>query len=301
MIEKNSTNLETTLESNTVFNTIGLARKWFYTGPVNSKELRIFAPRRSGHHAIINWIMVQKKGQHYLLNNCKRGNPYYTCIKQDSLIPFRTALSRKLFWVTERRGIHAKKDMLIYNFENADPEKIINSNTPEQWRHYVGPSKEKYNVLILRDPFNLFASKLRWARGKKFTPKLDDAQQWVDLWIKYAREFVNESDLVPQKVCISYNKWFSDKAYRRELASKLKLPFTDDGRESVAKWGPTTWGDSFDGLRFEGHATKMKVTERWKKYKDDPFYVNLFRDSELISLSEVIFGKLPGTEKFIPV
>jgi len=40
----------------------------------------------------------------------------------------------------------------------------------------------------------------------------------------------------------------------------------------------------------------MKVLERWKDYKENETFLNIFKDQELVLLSEKIFGIIPGTE-----
>ena len=96
---------------------------------------------------------------------------------------------------------------------------------------------------------------------------------------------------------INYNAWFLDQNYRRELSRKFNLEFNDRGINIVAKWGPTRWGDSFDGTKYDGKATQMQVLDRWRTYKDDPFYRNLLKDPEVWQLSQRIFGNIPGTEE----
>ena len=40
----------------------------------------------------------------------------------------------------------------------------------------------------------------------------------------------------------------------------------------------------------------MKVNERWRRYAEDPDYLESLRDSELIGLSCRIFGYIAGTD-----
>ena len=101
---------------------------------------------------------------------------------------------------------------------------------------------------------------------------------------------------VPNNMFVSYNDWVQSKEYRRDLANRLELPFTDEGRQKVARWGPTTWGDSFDGLKYDGKATDMKVMERWKKFKNDRMYISIFRDGEVTELCRKMFGHISSIE-----
>lgn len=192
----------------------------------------------------------------------------------------------------------APRDVLIYNYEDRrlsdvfPPDFLINKT------RWFGPGGRSLYTLILRDPFNSFASKYRWAvNGTKWTPQME----WVinelpGLWKSYAREFLGLTNLMPKpKVFINYNRWFTEEKYRDEIAGLLNLGSADRGLSEVAKWGPNTWGDSFDNLNFDGRANEMKVLERWRYFVADPAFRELFRDGELISLSEQIFGVIPGT------
>lgn len=53
---------------------------------INETEIAVVALQRSGHHAIINWIMANSSKENTFLNNCLPGyNPFLTCSKTDSL------------------------------------------------------------------------------------------------------------------------------------------------------------------------------------------------------------------------
>jgi hypothetical protein len=274
-----------------------LRYSWLLPGYTNESEMRVFALRRSGHHAIINWIRFQVKGRHCFLNDCEpNSNPFLTCRRGSSIVASPFVEHSRLFWHKEALGKLSKKGVLIYNYEDKHFDDILTDYFEENRCKWLGKSQREFNIIILRDPFNLFASKLRWVYGKKYTPSLDDFARTVQYWKDYAREFVGETNHLTNKITINYNKWFVDKDYRKNLSHKLYLPFTDKGLHIVAKWGPTTWGDTFDGTKYDGNAAQMKVLERWKNYKDDEFYISLFRDQELVDLSESIFGHISGTE-----
>jgi hypothetical protein len=80
------------------------------------------------------------------------------------------------------------------------------------------------------------------------------------------------------------------------LAKKFGLPFKDVKDENMSKYGP---GSSFDKFKYKGQAYKMKVLERWKVFKEYPFYRSIFEDKELVELSNKIFGKIPGTDTLL--
>jgi hypothetical protein len=269
-------------------------------GPANHHEIRIVALRRSGHHAVINWLLHQIKGRHAFLNDCRAGtNPFLSCRRSSSRPGTLFPEHSQLWWRHEAAGWHSKRGFLLYNYEDQTPAQVASQEAEAFRERWVGRSARRCDMLILRDPYNLLASKLRWAYGERFQPSLDSLFVTREAWKAHAREYLGETAHLPDRVAVSYNAWFTDPAYRRRLAGTLGLEWSDKGMQEVARWGPTLWGDSFDGLKYDGRATEMKVLERWRAYEDDRFFLNLVDDEELRELSERIFGPLPGIERVL--
>jgi hypothetical protein len=260
---------------------------------INKYEYCIIALQRSGHHAVINWIIKNSKnGQHYFLNNCQPGvNPYTSFNVKDSTIP-EDELQK------EKKGFFSQKDSLIYNYEDKAFSFVFSPLFMENKQKWIGKSERSINMIVLRDPFNNFASKYKWAiDGKQWNPSIESIKQLPLLWKAHAKEFLGITNDVPKpKLFLNYNQWFSNAQYRKELAENLFLNSYALGIKEVAKWGPNTWGDSFDNMDYEGKANEMNVLERWRIFSDDLFFKSLFQDAELQDLSERIFGKIPGTE-----
>ena len=247
-------------------------------------EFCVAALQRSGHHAIINWISENSSGPACFLNNCSPGvDPFLMC--------------------TEAQRIElAPRNLLIYNYEDRALADAFSPDFLSNRTRWFGAQGKSIYILVLRDPFNNFASKYRWAiNGTKWTPHMS----WVvhelpQLWKSYAREFLGLTNFMPApKLCINYNRWFIDLDYRRQVSRRLGLVSAEKGLTEVAKWGPNTWGDSFDNLQFEGRAHEMKVLERWRHFADDAVFKQLFQDRELCDLAEAIFGVIPGTESLL--
>ncbi|MGC1248712.1 MAG: hypothetical protein WA865_21070, partial [Spirulinaceae cyanobacterium] len=146
----------------------------------------------------------------------------------------------------------------------------------------VGKSEKTINIIILRDPFNMWVGNMP---GKK----LHDPQ----LWKIYAQEFVGETNFLPNKVCINYNKWFSSQDYRKEITDKLGVGFSDQGLNTVSNRGG---GSNFDGTKFDGQAQKMNVLGRWEEsnnfLKKRRLLRALSRDREMDRLVEKIYPEL---------
>ena len=245
------------------------------------------ALHRSGHHAIVHWIEEQAGNVGCFLNDCSpRRNPYLTCAKDGYSSFKRVELSE------QAAGRHTRKDFLLYNYESQELSAVADSVFDANREKWLGRSKTRQDLLVLRDAFNFFAS-IRKVRDDRSGLFIDERLgNWVRLWKAYAREFKSDSAMLPEKVTVSFNAWVSDREYRKALASKLGLEFTDAGRERVV-----AWGSSFDGKRFDGEASQMQVLKRWQGMAEDPLYRSLFRDRELVDLSNEIFGFIPGTEE----
>ncbi len=264
----------------------------------NALELRVFAPRRSGHHAIMQWVVRNKTGRTVFLNDIRPpyGNPFLDCRGlhvYDGVVDHRYLLRRR-----EAAGKFSRKGTLIYNYEDFELLEDVIARMDADRRAWVGPSERFLDVLILRDPFNLLASVLRARRARNPRDGEPAMRKAVRIWKTCAREFAGRTRYLTNPLFISYNDWFASDAYRRELADKLGLVSVDEGLDQVARWGPATWTDgaSFDGLALDGNASQMRVLERWRAYEDDGPFRAQFRDDELWDLSTEIFGRLPGTE-----
>ena len=155
--------------------------------------------------------------------------------------------------------------------------------------------KTRDNAIItyqLRDPFNMFASQMRsW---KHDPPIPHGIRKTVKRLRSGFKEFAKEAlgithNLPAGSIYINYNRWFSDKSYRDELANKLGLSKSDKDLNTVTGHG---YGSSFDKKKFNGHAQQMNVLSRWKSCAGNRFYISMF-DRETISLSRRLFGPTP--------
>ncbi|MGK7950711.1 MAG: hypothetical protein AB4368_18515 [Xenococcaceae cyanobacterium] len=242
---------------------------------VNQKEIRVVGLRRSGNHAVINWINKQESGYVSHLNNIvPKCNPYRLLYRH-----YPKERLREESW-----GYFRPKDCLIYSYEDYCLKQITDRQFENKHDLYLGKSKIRYDVLILRDPFNLLASRIK----SNMLPVKNKYLSLSELWINYAKEFLQETNyLQNNKVCINYNRWVSDKNYRHQIADSLQLNFTDAGFDEVRGYGG---GSSFDGRDFHGLASNMDVNNRWKNITDHPKYHQFLANEQLMSYSQKIFG-----------
>ena len=252
---------------------------------VNKVEICFHGMSRSGNHAVLDWLKSMYPGKVDYWNNVAE-------------------LPVKLWF--------QKKSLLIRSHENRSLAEIFNHPLEQRHDLYFGKSGKRLNVLLLRDPFNLFASRLQQVKNQgleesngfilghpKYKYSAHKPEQFVSIWKEHAREYLDmTSYLGSHKVTINYNKWFLDTGYRQKIAEALELPYSDQNINRVvgAEINQAGAGSSFDKFAYAGKATEMKVLERWKKMKDNPYYCTLFQDPEIWELSTKIFGELSETE-----
>src|SRR5690606_4426439 len=119
---------------------------------------------RSGSHAIINWILSQWQGRYCYLNCAEPGtNPFSTARPLEGHSSWRA--NYELDFEAERAGRFSQKSLLIYNYEDTFLGPLTRPEFEARHDEYVGRSARRLDVLVLRDPFNLFASRIKSGYG----------------------------------------------------------------------------------------------------------------------------------------
>lgn len=296
----------------------------------NQLEIRVCGLMRSGNHAIIEWIMAQFSGKRVaFINNLRFGD-------RD---PYKNVFEKVFhgFSSTDPEEIRLlPKDVLIYSYEdNEELEKngksfsgsVFDPEFETNKEKYLGKSAKSIDILILRDPFNLFASRLEMIRKKGAHGGVVDSDKIVENWLDLARLALKwEVERVPSKLVILYNHWSKDQGYRREISEVLGGNFSDDSMKQVPAYGggssfedrklvkltlvwifsqfwkvfrPSSYKNlGFYWKRFWLPDPRKKVMKRWKAYEKDAVYCRMVSNPEVLSLCSKTFGSIPGTEKF---
>ncbi|WP_148306638.1 hypothetical protein [Gemmatirosa kalamazoonensis] len=288
---------------------------------INELELRVCGLQRSGNHAIITWIVEQFAGRPAcFLNNVRHGDhdPYVVA-------PQRFAYG--MDGVPQEAWRDTPKDLLVYSYED-DAKRLLPNATSllasafspafEARREaYLGRSARRLDVLILRDPANNFASRLK--KLEKLTG-VKDLPTIVAYWKELARAAIAVEERGDEDtVVVLYNRWFADRKYRQTLSRRLGGTFSDASLRHVSEIGggssfdktamsaDLTYGDVFKHWRklfrpqtyrrlgeywkrLNG-ARQMKVMDRWKDFEQDPRLHDMLADPELQALSRRIFGE----------
>lgn len=241
--------------------------------------------KRSGNHAIINWLKVQ---DHFIFyNDIIQIAPILTGKKEppptrDFTSWFKKKrLPRRIRFAFFFKKFILRKYSMIASLEDHDLQIKPFSNVP----------CDITNILIIRDPINLFSSRIRKAsliKHPAYAMTTDSEKDRVlKLWKSHAREFVGFTNQLENKVCIYFDAWFSSRNYREQISQKLNLEFIDKGFSMVSEKGG---GSSFDKTRFNGNNKMMDVLNRQAclKKSEQQLLENILADDELQKLAHMI-------------
>lgn len=230
---------------------------------------------RSGNHGVIRWVVA-----HY------EEAGYEVYFYNNTVVAFLEHLN----FLVPNLDKSAKKVFLV-SFED------IHINQ----RFSKLSAIADHNILLLRDPANLFASRLMGLapdRGLLFPESAGDKDRaflsvatsnalptHIEKYRNHHAEFFGRTKFLGNKVCISYNSWVDDVDYRRGIAEKgLGLPFSDSKYKTRA-------GSSFG----KPPASTEEYFDRWKAFWDNPVYAAVRDDEELMGISRDM-GVRPGEE-----
>ena len=232
--------------------------------------LVLFGMRRSGNHLAINWILEQVPGSAVFYNN----------IRKDAY-PFDVGMREY------RLRSQNKHPKIILSYEDLTPDEI--KSGPLRAFLEDRMSRHKARVLtgvILRDPFNLFASRLKKWPDRFETPA--DIERQTELFINHANHALTSEPVFGTKavVPILYNKLVVDPQYRTQLSAQLGLKDGNAGLDDVPVYGH---GSSFDGYKTQGSDVRAGVFDRWKNSQDDPRFRAVVENAQLRQLAQKLF------------
>ena len=164
--------------------------------------------------------------------------------------------------------------MFIFNFEDQWIDKTQKKFL--EWSQNVFAFDSVTSIVLVRDPFNLFASRSKDDRIKLI------GEEAKALYKSHMNIAMNSVDFVD----INYNRWFADRNYRKILSDRLNIPFTDEGLNDIIWPGEST----FNGSGYDGRAQEMNVFERWKQIGADSLEIDM--DDELCQYAKDYFDIL---------
>ena len=247
--------------------------------------------KRSGLHGILNWL--QAHGSFHFFNNLI---PKLRVPADDGKIPepehfdewLRSELAKRRTKLI--KGFSRKKFRAAAFFGIKELIGLLEDHELST-RPFTNPPCDVCNVLILRDPENLFSSRIHKRELKPGSPIFpctnnEHMQRVVRLWKKHAREFLGETNELEHKTCIYYNRWFAERDYRMRISTQMGMPFTDSGFGVFSGYGG---GSSFDG-RYQGEVSKLPVLSRRDNLNDRnrALLDEILADEEMMELAAQI-------------
>jgi hypothetical protein len=247
--------------------------------------------KRSGNHAVVSWLKGQRR--FLFFNNVVAISPILRGKEQRP--------EQENFWRWLARRYHVERmplseqlarvpmlgQSLIVSLEDHHPG----------YQPFHDPKCRIAHAVLLRDPVNLFASRIRrgaihQGRSPAYPVEFDsNMRRAIELWKAYAREFLGVTNELPNRVGILFDRWFSDIEYRRSISRQLCLKFSDAGLRKVARYGG---GSSFDGQDFDADAQKMNVLERHKQLtpEESALLHRVTNEPELVALDRQVKAAL---------
>lgn len=224
---------------------------------MNKTFILLWGIRRAGNHVLHNWLgrQFEPPTRHVL-------NVEYNAM---------AALEAK------GKRIAINYNTLLICFESHPLATVLSAERGGYFEKSLGCYDRIRNVIILRDPWNLFASRLSCGLKRLQHPA-------NHLWVEYAKAFI---DKPYDAEYVNYNEFITNKAYRLALSEKLGGTFDDSSMDEVLGCGG---GSSFDKQIYDGRAGEMDVFGRWKVWQAVPGYRKLFTP-EIEELAGKLFEK----------
>lgn len=249
--------------------------------------LRTFGMRRSGNHAIINWLQRNAPQGSVFLNNCAIGRPARRTWRSVELNGQRAPVT-KGEPITPVTSVAGDGAMVIVSYEDFspdadDPHAGLTPDLPD--------SAVTHEVLFYRNFMNWSASLLRKIQAN------DDQDTLVCLRImmvaldKYREmlELIANAKSLGM-VPVNFDRWIARPGYREKVLSELGLPCRDNTLGLVQAYGG---GSSFqkDAVRAED----LKTEQRWREMANDAsFQIVLLaasQDEGLVNLMRKLMPK----------
>lgn len=223
----------------------------------------VFGIKRSGNHAIINWLY--KMIPNYVhLNNL---NPKFLTHAHYNANLVTDASKVTVNYKDNAWLPFTQNHTLLISFEDHDIKQVN-----EKVIDFCNKCKlEPTTIMIIRDPKNMLASLF------KIKKRFDILPNFKNIWMKYADEYLHRSCI---QHFIVYDKWFTNVEYRKKIATDMKLEFDDSNHNKIFKHGVS----SFDGYRYQNDTTKMDVLNRADFFKDNKQFDTLISDPKMLSL-----------------
>ncbi len=238
-----------------------MSGQWQMLGFTPARVLRLYGMRRSGNHAIADWLQRNRPGQGTVfLNNCAPGkSPLegFRMIEVNRIQGAARTAHRKLAKTCAPAG---PDGMLLFSYEDTPPGVLRRGRAVSGDFDATTIDAE---VVIYRSFLNWSASLLRkLQRNPEYSPTRRAA-----ILLRAVDDYVQMLTALetPAITGICYDDWLERAAYRTERLRHLGLPERDNGLGQVQRYG--------GGSSFQDDATdpvQLDTARRAAQMADDP-------------------------------
>ena len=240
---------------------------WARAGYSPVRALQVFGMRRSGNHAIIDWLMrnaPEGASGAVFYNNCKFGKD-----------PLRAYGSLDVYNARGEKEPHVNvKDvdrianagampMAIVSYEDRMPQP---AGQPQKASNGLGDDDFTHQVIIYRSFLNWSASLLAKIKKNDGFGATDRMRIMTLAFATYAQGLDRVAD-ARGVVAICYDDWMTSETYRARILKQLNLPQRDLSRGKVQRYGG---GSSFQ--KKVATADQLDSVARDAAMANDPEY-----------------------------
>lgn len=250
-------------------------------------DLLVIGTKRSGHHGFIDWAArMQPERCFTLWNDCvKEGMMSFP--DEAYALPTTTCLPKQLHKAAAEASLHewnagGRAAARCLSFEGISLPHL--ASLPEA-------REARKIVVVLRDLANTAASLKQGIPELQDKPFLHpDFQRLMERGREYLREAVGKTQwlagLGSKVVFVSYNRWHTDAAYRRQTARSLGLRGPEPDRGVISDYVHVS---SFQ--RSGTPADQLDTLNRWKTFTGNRMFWNLVCDPGTHALEQQFHGK----------
>ena len=232
----------------------------------SSARMRVLGIRRTGQHAVINWILRNAGCENTVfLNSCTmRRSSVRTC-GQSELNGQPSGKSHRLKAALEAFLTPETRPFVLVSYEAGFHAGALTPNFPDE--------SFTREVLVTRSFVNWLPSFMRLMRimNPKSPPTALDISSGITFeMMRYKNHLLAAQNTAHVVVC--FDQWASSPAYRCSKLAELGLDEVDNGLGQVQAYGA---GSSFSGV--ETPAEKLALTTRWETIIHDPYAHHFLR------------------------
>lgn len=208
----------------------------------------------------MNWIMEQIDGKIYFLHNLEPASEGYSYILKDGALVESPESYFKSDLPPEIRNPEKPLAYSFYNLEDYGIKFLLDNLDKMPF----SIEDEVINLLVLRDPLNFIASRVKTYRKADTLSLISEV--FLNNYFEWCEVAIQKVAPIDGLRLISYPDWVHSKEYRSDLSRSLGLTFDDKGYLDVVE------ESSFDQFEYKGKADQMNLLQRYETMVADDIF-----------------------------